>query len=101
MSLWLQRQTSLSNSALNLALAASFGAITAATIIYTAGAIHRRRATEELKASIPDLSRDHQATQLNEFGGASRPTISNKEDERSALIAARARKGDYDEELIL
>ncbi|EXJ55161.1 hypothetical protein A1O7_08086 [Cladophialophora yegresii CBS 114405] len=101
MSAWLQRQSSLSNSTLNLTLAASFGAITAATVILTTTAIRRRHATDELKASIPPLSSDHQAVPLNEFGGASRPTISNKEDERSALIAARARKGEYDEELIL
>jgi tRNA A37 threonylcarbamoyladenosine dehydratase len=86
---------------LNLTLAASFGAIAAATVIFTTTAIHRRRATDELKASIPSLSSEHQALQLNEFGGASRPTISDKEDERAALIAARARKGEYDEELIL
>ncbi len=101
MSSWLQRQTSLSNSTINLTLAATFGAVTAATVIFTTTAIQRRRATEELKASIPGLSREHQALQLNEIGGASRPTISSKEDERSALIAARARKGEYDEELIL
>lgn len=101
MSLWLQRQTSLSNSTLNLALAATFGAVTAATIIFTTSAINRRRATEELKSSIPAISPEHSALQLNEIGGASRPTISNKDDERAAVIAARARKGEYDEELIL
>ncbi|KAJ9602664.1 hypothetical protein H2200_012858 [Cladophialophora chaetospira] len=101
MSAWLQRQTSLSSSTLNLSLAATFGAVTAATVIFTATAINRRRAAEELKASIPALSPEHPALPLNEFGGASRPTISNKDDERAAMIAARARKGEYDEELIL
>lgn len=98
MSQWLQRHNS---TAVQLGLAATVGAIAATSIIFTASAIHRRRMTEELKASIPDISRDHHATPLTEYGGASRPTITNKEDERSAMIAARARKGDYDEELIL
>ena len=101
MSQWLQRQSNLSSSTLNLSLAATFGAITAATVIFTTTAIHRRRAAEELKATIPQISREHQAQPLTEYGAASRPTISNKEDERAALIAARARKGEYDEELIL
>lgn len=101
MSQWLQRQTSLSSSTLNLTLAASFGAITAATVIFTTAAIHRKWATEELKASIPAISRDHHALPLTEYGAAARPTITTKDDERAALIAARARKGEYDEELIL
>lgn len=98
MAQWFQRHTS---TTVQLGIAATCGAIAASTILLTAHAIHRRRATEELKASIPELSLKHHATQLTEYGGASRPSISNKQDERSAKIAARARKGDYDEELIL
>lgn len=98
MSQWLQRHTS---TTVQLTLAAALGAVAATSLIFTATAIHRRRATEELKASIPELSREHHATELTEYGGASRPSITSKEDERSAKIAARARKGDYDEELIL
>ncbi|OAP64993.1 hypothetical protein AYL99_00965 [Fonsecaea erecta] len=99
MSQWLQRHTS--TTAFQIGLAATLGAVAATTVIFTATAIHRRRATEELKASIPELSPEHHALQLTEYGGASRPTITNKEDARAAQIAARARKGDYDEELIL
>lgn len=98
MAQWFQRHAS---PAVQLGIAATCGAIAASTIIYTAHAIHRRQVTEELKASIPELSLDHHATQLTEYGGASRVSISDKQDERSAKIAARARKGDYDEELIL
>lgn len=98
MSQWLQRHTSQN---VQLGLAATLGALTAASVIFTATAIHRRRATDELKASIPALSPDHPATQLTEYGGALRPSITSKEDERAAKIAARARKGNYDEELIL
>lgn len=97
MAQWFQRHA----PAVQLGVAATCGAIAASTIILTVHAIHRRQATEELKASIPELSLKHHATQMNEYGGASRPSISNKQDERSAKIAARARKGDYDEELIL
>lgn len=98
MSQWLQRQSS---TTFQLGLAAALGALAATSVIFTATAIQRRRATDELKASIPDLSREHAATQLTEYGGAMRETITNKEDERSAKIAAKARKGQYDEELIL
>ncbi|KAK5044636.1 hypothetical protein LTR84_010650 [Exophiala bonariae] len=98
MAQWFQRHTS---TTVQLGIAATCGAIAASTILLTAHAIHRRQATEELKASIPELSLKHRATELTEYGGASRPSISNKQDERSAKIAARARKGDYDEELIL
>jgi tRNA A37 threonylcarbamoyladenosine dehydratase len=98
MAQWFQRHAS---PAVQLGIAATCGAIVASTVILTAHAIHRRQITEEIKASIPDISLNHHATQLTEYGGASRPSISNKQDEQSAKIAARARKGDYDEELIL
>ncbi|KAK6381686.1 hypothetical protein LTS17_004745 [Exophiala oligosperma] len=98
MSQWVQRHAS---TTVQLSVAAALGAIAATSIIFTATSIRRRRITEELKASIPELSREHHATQLTEYGGALRPSITNKEDERAAKIAARARKGEYDEELIL
>ncbi|EXJ92069.1 hypothetical protein A1O3_00619 [Capronia epimyces CBS 606.96] len=98
MSQWLQRHAS---TRVQLGLAAAAGAVVASSIIFTATAIHRRRATEALKASIPDISAEHHAIPLTEYGGPVRETITTKEDERAAVIAARARKGDYDEELIL
>jgi tRNA threonylcarbamoyladenosine dehydratase len=39
--------------------------------------------------------------QLTEYGAAAPPSLTSKEDARSALIAARARRGEYDDELIL
>ena len=39
--------------------------------------------------------------QLTEYGAAAPPSLTTKEDARSALIAARARRGEYDDELIL
>ncbi|KAK5239935.1 hypothetical protein LTR40_012585, partial [Exophiala xenobiotica] len=98
MSQWLQRHTS---TTVQLSLAAALGAVAATSVIFTATSIRRRRITEELKASIPDISKEHNATPLTEYGAAMRPSITNKEDERAATIAARARKGDFDEELIL
>ncbi|KAJ4602397.1 hypothetical protein HRR84_002154 [Exophiala dermatitidis] len=98
MSQWLQRNTS---PTVQLGLAATAGAVVAASMIFTATTIHRLRATKELKASIPDISAEHHAIPLTEYGGPVRETLTNKEDERAAKIAARARKGDYDEELIL
>ncbi|KAF2205274.1 hypothetical protein GQ43DRAFT_386209 [Delitschia confertaspora ATCC 74209] len=55
---------------------------------------------ESLKESIPDLDEEH-ATQINEYGAASSVFLPSKEDERSAALAARARNGDYDDDLIL
>ena len=40
-------------------------------------------------------------SQLTEYGAAAPPSLTSKEDARSAQIAARARRGDYDDELIL
>jgi tRNA A37 threonylcarbamoyladenosine dehydratase len=39
--------------------------------------------------------------QLTEYGAAAPPSLTSKEDGRSTLIAARARRGEYDDELIL
>ncbi|KAH0117747.1 hypothetical protein KCU66_g10314, partial [Aureobasidium melanogenum] len=56
----------------------------------------------DLKSSIPDLDKDENVIQINNFGGAVQDgSRSSKEDERGAALAARARLGDYDEELIL
>ena len=89
------------------AIAASIGAIAATTVIFGSLAIRRRIATEDLKASIPELSESHQAIQLTEFGAAARrkssalAVQSSGEEARAAKIAARARRGEYDEALVL
>lgn len=97
MSTWLQRNT----TPLTAAVAFTCGASVASALLLTSLALRRQRATSQLKASIPDLSETHRATPLNEYGAATAPSITSKQDERAAQIAARARKGDYDEELIL
>ncbi|KAH0075873.1 hypothetical protein KCU66_g21297, partial [Aureobasidium melanogenum] len=52
----------------------------------------------DLKSSIPDLDKDENVIQINNFGGAVQEgSRSSKEDERGAALAARARLGDYDE----
>ncbi|RMD40776.1 hypothetical protein DV735_g4378, partial [Chaetothyriales sp. CBS 134920] len=106
----------------NLALGASFtlGACTATALVLSVLAWRRRVATGELKASIPELSATYQAEPLTEYGLA-KPgqqagreqgvTKSSKavageiaaaaEEERAAKIAAQARRGAYDEELVL
>jgi len=98
MSQWFQRHAS---TKVQLALATGLGAVAATTVIFAALAVRRQLATAALKASIPDISPEHHAEPLTEYGGASRPSITSNADVRAAEIAARARKGDYDEELIL
>lgn len=92
------------STSVTLTLAFTIGAVTATTAIFSSIAIRREVATRKLKDSIPELSESHRASQLTEFGTASPSSQSSqqaKEDERVAKIAARARKGEYDEELIL
>lgn len=95
---WLQRHNS---HTVQLVVAGTIGAVTAAGIILTGLAVRRRAVTDELKASIPALTKEYRAQELTEFGGASRASIVSRADIRAAKIAARARKGDYDEELVL
>jgi tRNA threonylcarbamoyladenosine dehydratase len=56
---------------------------------------------EQLKESIPQVDENHHATRITEYGAASGAFQPSKEDERSMALAARARKGDYDDDLIL
>ncbi|EGP88741.1 uncharacterized protein MYCGRDRAFT_69654 [Zymoseptoria tritici IPO323] len=56
----------------------------------------------DLKGSIPDLDEPHDVEKINNFGGAvPEELLENRDDERSAALARRARLGDYDEALIL
>ncbi|ERF76010.1 hypothetical protein EPUS_08264 [Endocarpon pusillum Z07020] len=77
--------------------AAIVGGLAAAATIYSLQNLRRNVALGDLKASIPPLS----LLKLTDFGGASLRTSTNKEDERNAALAARARRGDYDDELIM
>jgi len=94
---WLQRHA----EGARITYAFACGAATAATAYYVFLAVRRHQATEALKRSIPSISHEHKAVPLTEYGGAGKPSFTNPEDVRAAKIAARARKGDYDEELIL
>lgn len=94
---WLSQHS----SGLKIVTAFTCGAVTATTIYFTVQTLRRVKATDELKRSIPNISADHAALELTEYGTAKQPSISSVEDTRTAKIAARARRGDYDEELIL
>ena len=97
MSTFLQRH----QHSLQLSAAATLGAVAATTVIFASFALRRRVATEDLKGSIPEISESHHADELTEWGGPKRGTVSSAEDIRATKIAARARTGDYDEELLL
>lgn len=111
---WLSRATESHNAQL-IATATVSGFVVASAIL---GFQKARRMTRvaDLKDSIPDISNDHQAQrvssslhisevhdegtkskQLTEYGAASTVFAPSKEDERSTALAARARKGDYDD----
>ncbi|CZR63751.1 related to E.coli molybdopterin-converting factor chlN [Phialocephala subalpina] len=98
MSSWFQRATS-STQAQFAATAIVSGAVVAGAIL---GYQHVRRVerTEDLKRSIPALGAGDEG-KLTDWGVASTQSNLSKEDERSAKLAERARKGDYDDELIL
>lgn len=62
MSSWLQRQAS--SHSVQLAATAVFSGVAAAGAIYGYQAMKRKAAVEELKASIPAISEQHQAAQV-------------------------------------
>lgn len=63
--------------------------------------IRRQVQLDELKRSIPDIDEKHAADKLTDYGAAAEaPITMTHEDDRGALLASRARLGDYDEELI-
>lgn len=98
MSSWFQRATG-STKAQFAATAIVSGAVVAGAIL---GYQHVKRIerTEDLKKSIPALGAGDEG-KLTDWGVASTQSNLSKEDERSAKLAERARKGDYDDELIL
>ncbi|KAF2836872.1 hypothetical protein M501DRAFT_959639 [Patellaria atrata CBS 101060] len=99
MSSWISRATS-SHHAQLVATAVISGVVVAGAVlgIQKARRIYR---VEHLKASIPDISQEHVATRLTEYGAAANVTAPSKEDARGEALAIRARQGDYDDELIL
>ncbi|KAI9795854.1 MAG: hypothetical protein M1833_006803 [Piccolia ochrophora] len=100
MSSWLSRTVSSRKVQLVVTGVVS-GVVVASTIIAYQHA-RRREKVDDLKSSIPDIGTDHNASQLTDFGAASPTSFGlSKEDEHGTALAARARSGDYDDELIL
>ncbi|KAH7408474.1 hypothetical protein DE146DRAFT_375738 [Phaeosphaeria sp. MPI-PUGE-AT-0046c] len=99
MSSWISRATESRNAQL-ITTAVISGAVVASTILGFQQA-RRLYRVADLKASIPEIDDEHHAQRLTEYGAASTVFVPSKEDERSTALAARARKGDYDDELIL
>lgn len=98
MQAWINRATEHRHAQL-VTTAVVSGAVVGSAILGFQS-IRRSYRMKELKASIPDVGAEHYATRLTEYGAASDFAPSN-EDKRSMKLAARARKGDYDDELIL
>ncbi|KAE8863613.1 hypothetical protein PTNB73_06820 [Pyrenophora teres f. teres] len=96
---WVSRATENHNAQL-ITTAAVSGFVVGSAILGLQKA-RRMMRVADLKASIPEISDDHRSSRLTEYGAASKIFAPSKEDERSMALAARARKGDYDDDLIL
>ncbi|KAL5114567.1 hypothetical protein ACEQ8H_007536 [Pleosporales sp. CAS-2024a] len=99
MSSWIAKATESRNAQL-ITTAVVSGALVASSILGFQQA-RRMYRVADLKASIPDIGHDHHAQRMTEYGAASTVFAPTKEDERSTALAARARRGDYDDDLIL
>ncbi|KAF2100419.1 ubiquitin-protein ligase-like protein molybdopterin-converting factor [Rhizodiscina lignyota] len=99
MSSWVSRTTG--SHKVQLAAAAAVSSALTFGLVVGYQKFRRKKRVEDLKSSIPDISQEHIATQLTDWGAASDVLKPSKEDERSAALALRARQGDYDDELIL
>ncbi|KAJ6110222.1 Molybdenum cofactor biosynthesis MoeB [Penicillium sp. IBT 16267x] len=99
MSSWLHRQVGSHNS--QLATTAVLSGAAVATAIFGYQAYRRKEAVYDLKASIPPADDQHPSDKLTDFGAAENGIPLSKEDERSAALARRAQRGDYDDDLIL
>ncbi|KAK2748904.1 hypothetical protein FQN57_007187 [Myotisia sp. PD_48] len=98
MSSWIQRQAQSHHVQLAGAALLSGAAVAGAILGYQN--LKRKAAVEQLKASIPRLDPTQPAQKLTDFAAA---TIipASEEDKRSAALARRAQRGDYDDDLIL
>ncbi|OJJ48342.1 hypothetical protein ASPZODRAFT_130332 [Penicilliopsis zonata CBS 506.65] len=98
MSSWIQRQAGSHQT--QLVATAVLSGVAVAGTIFGYQALKRKEALKDLKASIPIINDQHHAEDLTEYGAAATIQMS-KEDERSAALARRAQRGDYDDDLIL
>ncbi|PVH95369.1 hypothetical protein DM02DRAFT_537532 [Periconia macrospinosa] len=96
---WISRATANHNA--QLVTTAVVSGVVVGSVILGLQKAKRMYRVADLKASIPELDEDHHATRLTQFGAASDAFPISKEDEKSMALAARARKGDYDDDLIL
>lgn len=85
-----------SHNTTQLAATALVSGAVVATTILGYQQVQRERRAEQLKHSIPELDHAHAVQRLNEYGAVEASPHLNKEDERSAALAARAMAGDYD-----
>jgi tRNA A37 threonylcarbamoyladenosine dehydratase len=95
MSSWLHHNS----TRIQLGVTFTLGAVTATALIFSSMALRRQIATDDLKRSIPPLSNTHHALPMTDYGGAAQ-SGRNTDEARTAQIAARARQGGYDPELI-
>ncbi|KAF2808714.1 uncharacterized protein BDZ99DRAFT_571610 [Mytilinidion resinicola] len=100
MSAWFISRITASHRGQLITTAVVSGMIAAGAVISFQTA-RRRYKVHDLKASIPDISQEHVATKLTEYGAAADVFAPSKEDEHSMALAVRARQGDYDDDLIL
>lgn len=108
MSSFFHRYTS--NQSAQIGTAAVVGALVAGTAILSFQAAARQERVAALKRSIPtleeeDANEESRHTDLTEYGFANTNSLRNDdaaklEDEHAAIIAGKARKGDYADELI-
>ncbi|KAL5443579.1 hypothetical protein PMIN07_001139 [Paraphaeosphaeria minitans] len=99
MSSWISRATE--NHRAQLVTTAVVSGVVVGSAILGFQKARRMYKVENLKASIPDIDGEHHASRLTEYGAASGIHAPSKEDQRSTELAARARKGDYDNDIIL
>ncbi|ORY11903.1 hypothetical protein BCR34DRAFT_624581 [Clohesyomyces aquaticus] len=99
MSSWISKTTANNNA--QLITTAVVSGVVVGSAILGFQKVRRTYRVADLKASIPDIGEEHHATRLNQYGAASDIPAPSKEDKASASLAAKARKGDYDEDLIL
>ncbi|KAF2497663.1 hypothetical protein BU16DRAFT_525282 [Lophium mytilinum] len=100
MSAWFISRITASHRGQLITTAVVSGVIAAGAVIGFQTA-RRKLKVHDLKASIPDISQEHVATKLTEYGAAADVFAPSKEDEHSMALAVRARQGDYDDDLIL